>query len=296
MLTDFFAALKRQAAAVSGRKGMTMASDLEAQLFGEKPETPSVEQPPTEATPPQDSGPARDESGRFVAKTPEAPKVETPAPVVEQPKPQEQPKEHGGLSGPALAAVLDERDKRKKLEQELNELRSKQQPQNIPSIQDDPEAFAQHLRAEAQRASVSTRFELSETIARDKHGDDAVAKAMEWGMERSQQSPAFAAEYIKQKHPIDWVVRQMKRDSLLSELGDDDAAQKAFIERKARELGLIPPTAPVAPTAPAAATPQPAAAPAAPDPFRQFDAAPSAGGPMTPVTEASPIHKRLFGD
>jgi len=75
---------------------------------------------------------------------------------------------------------------------------------------------------------------------------------------------------------------------------DDDEGFKTFIEKRARELGLIPNANPAPPSP--EAPPQPAAPqPAKPDPFRQFDSAPSAGGPMSPVAQANPVVERLFG-
>lgn len=262
-------------------------------LFGEKTEAP-IETPP--ATP-VESGPARDEGGRFASKPVEQPKAETPAvtpPAIEQPKapepPKQQPTEHG-LSGPALAAVLDERDKRKKLEARLAELESRQQPEQIPSIDTDPQGYQRHLAEQYARFELNERFRGSEKWAAKEHGKEAVATAKEWGMQRAQSSPAFAAEYSGNEDPIDWIVRQHKEHEEASNLRDPDK-RKAWIEAQARALGLIPNPATAAP----AAQSQPAAPQSAkPDPFRQFDSAPSAGGPMTPVAVPNPIVERLFG-
>lgn len=261
-------------------------SEVLENLFGEKPQTP-VATP--EATPPQPGQP-RDDSGRFAAKTLEPPAIA--APVVEAPKPAT---EHGGLTGPALAAVLDEREKRQKAEARLAALEAqRQQPQQyVPSVQDDPEAFAAFMFEQTGRAHTSARFDISETLATEKHGAETVKAAMDWGLQRSQENPAFAAEYLRQKNPIDWAVRQHKKDKLISEMGDDDAAQKAFIERRARELGLLAPAPQAAPSVQAA--PQPVAQPRPAAPSLSLASAPSAGGPMTPVATPNPVMTRLFG-
>ncbi len=225
-------------------------------------------------------------------------KVE-PAQAASQPPAQTQP-EPPKSAEPAkpepgfipIAAMLDEREKRRKAEERAAALEAQhRRPQQTPSVQDDPEGFAQYVQQIQERAAVSSRFDVSETLATEKHGEAVVKAAMEWGMERAQQSPAFAAEYIKQKHPIDWAVRQHKRDKLISELGDDDNAQKAFIERRARELGLIPaaPQEGAAPPAPQAA-PQPVAQQPKPTPSPSLASAPSAGGPRT---SPPPVDKDL---
>lgn len=271
-------------------------------LFGEKTEAP-VETPP--ATP-VESGPARDEGGRFASKPAEQPKAETPAavapPAIEQPKapePPKQPSEHGGLTGPALAAVLDEREKRKALEAELRELRSKQQPEQIPSIQTDPEGYAAYVRNQIATAQWEAKCNSSEDSAREKHGDALVDEALQWSLnkvfderKRFGGRSAFYDEQYNERRPVDWVVRQYKRYQRDTEIGDDEATHKAYIEKHARALGLIPNPATAAP----AAQSQPAAPQSAkPDPFRQFDSAPSAGGPMTPVVKLNSVEERLFG-
>jgi len=89
-------------------------------------------------------------------------------------------------------------------------------------------------------------------MATKEHGEETVKAAMEWGMQRAQQSPGFAAEYMRQRHPIDWAVSQHKEQIELQEMRADKAA---YIRKHATALGLIP-----------QATPQSASAPAAPQP------------------------------
>lgn len=206
---------------------------------------------------------------------------EPPKPVVEPTKPEP-------VHAP-LAALLDERDRRQKAERERDELRARhQKPQNIPSVQDDPDAFAAHIQEATQRAVVSERFSISETMATEKHGDAVVKAAMEWGMERAQASPAFAAEYMKQKHPIDWAVRQHKREKLQTEIGDD---ADAWVRKRAVELGIgVAPAAPLTGAPAPAAAPQPVAQPKPATPSPSLASAPSAGGPST---SPAPVDKVL---
>jgi hypothetical protein len=178
----------------------------------------------------------------------------------------------------------------KRAEDENAALKAKQTPAapvQVPSFKDDPDGFAAHLADQTNRTAMSTRFDVSELTSREKHGDEIVSAAMDWGMQRSQESPAFAAEYLKQRNPIDWAVRQMKQAKLVEEIGDD--ADKFAISR-AEKLGYVKAPAPAAPAAPAAQSqPQPAAAAAPqpalePAPTRSIASAPSAGGPSTVPT------------
>lgn len=243
-----------------------------AELFGDEPTA--------EPTPP-------------VAETP----VATPTQAVTQPPAIVQPEPPKAVVEPAktepghipIAALLDEREKRRKAEERAAALEAQnRRPQQTPSVQDDPEAFAQYIQNLTERASVSSRFDVSETLATEKHGEDTVKAAMQWGMERSQQSPAFAAEYLKQKHPIDWAVRQHKREKLVSDIGDD---ADAWVRKRYAELTPAAPAAPQAQPQAAPAAPQPVAQPATPRP--SLASAPSAGGLQTPVLVPDPVLKRM---
>jgi hypothetical protein len=225
----------------------------------------------------------RDEGGRFATKQADAitqPEVVT-APAVTPPAPLapvEPAKPQGEGGHIPINALLDERDKRQKAERRIAELEAQHQPRNIPSVTDDPEAFAQHQQLLIQQTATNTRFETSELVARQQHGDEPVQKAMDWAMQRSQESPAFAAEYLKQKHPIDWAVRQQKRHALLDEIGDDPEAYRAKLRAElAASNGATDPTPP---TIPVPASPQPAA-PKPPPPRPSLASAPTAGGMQT---------------
>ncbi len=230
--------------------------DLEAIFDGKEPAIPP------EATPAEAPPPAAAEAKAEVVAAPEPP-----------PEP---PARHTDTERTApLAALLDERDKRKAAEQRLAELeaaqRAAQQPQHIPDPYDDPQGYAAFEASQREQLAISLRFEVSETMARDKHGDDAVTAAMEWGAQRAQSDEAFRIDFLKQRNPIDWVVRQQKRDGLLSAIGDDP---DDYVRRRAAEMGLI------AFDAGAGTTPVPgqqqAPRPAAPP--RSIASAASAGG------------------
>lgn len=210
-------------------------------------------------------------------------------PVVEESQPEpEAPVEREEKSVP-LPTFLDMRDKQKEaerraadLERQLAEARAAQQTQpQAPDPFDDPQGYQQFQSQQVQQAVVAQKFDMSDLIARQAHGDEAVESATAWASERAKANPAFAAEYMRERHPIDWIVRQHKRDSLLSQVGEDP---DEFVRRRAAELGLIAPAAP-------AVEPQQVATPA-----RSLAAAPSKAGavkdiPVGPMTALSTLFK-----
>lgn len=222
----------------------------------------------------------RDESGKFTTPKvdepkpeaaaadpqPEAGKTPEPAPTPEPPKQEHVP----------LPVFLDMRDENKDLKRRLKEYEQRQsQPQQVPSASEDPEGYAAYVEGIATQTRINTRFEMSEALARDKHGDDSVQAAMDWAMEQAQKSPAFAGEYLQQKHPIDWAVKQQKRHALMQTIGDDP---EAYIAAEiAKRLAAQTPAPEPQPTP--AAVPQQAAipAPAAPAAPRSIANQPAAG-------------------
>jgi len=212
-------------------------------------ETPAIEQPPVEP-------------------------VETPEPIAEEPQPEpEQPQVAPQQEEPRhvpLATFLDQRDELKRWKQEAEQLRQaqqRQQPQQqAPDPLDDPDGFRKSILADVDQHKVEVRFEVSDRIARQQHGDDAVEAAGAWAADRAKQDPSFAVAYMQQNHPIDWIIQQHKRDQLMQQIGNDP---DEWVRRRYAELNPNP--APIA----APAAPQPSVAPAPP---RSLASAPGAGG------------------
>lgn len=242
--------------------------------------TPAQPAPDTSAAPASPDQP-RDEHGKFASKANDAPPATAAAAPVLQPAPTPAiapaaPVEPRHEPVP-LATFLDVRDKLKAAEKRLSEIDQRpQQPQPVPSASADPEGYAAYLENIASSTRINTRFEMSEALARDKHTDDVVQGAMDWAMEQAKTSPAFAAEYLQQRHPIDWAVKQQKRHAMLTQIGDDPEAYiAAEIARRTAAPALTPAAQPAIPAAaPSPQVVQPASAPAAP---RSLANAPTAG-------------------
>lgn len=170
-----------------------------------------------------------------------------------------------------LAAVLDTRDKLKSAEQRAKDLESKlqatQQPQKTPDPVSEPEEFNSYLASQAARLQFTTRAEISETMAREKHGDEIVDKAIASFDEIVAKEPWRIQQLWTQRHPVEWLVNRLKRQERDSQIGDD---LDAFVRRRATELGLVTnqpqvpsPAAPQQPARPATPSPSLASAPAA---------------------------------
>jgi hypothetical protein len=253
-----------------------MSEGFDATFSDDKSEVPA-EKP--------ESGQPRDESGRFASQAPAEPVAAaapvaapeaTPAPVPAAPV-EALKAEPGHVP---ISALLDEREKRQRFERELSELRAQQrQPEPPPSFQ-TPEEIAAYVQREASNAAWSAKVEFSEGQAREKHTDAVVDAALQWGLQRCEQEKAqlgfspFAVEQMRQRHPIDWLVRQQKRDTMLTAIGDDPEAYIAaeIAKRTAPAASVNEP----APPAPAAAPPQPVAP--KPTPRASLVSAPTAGG------------------
>jgi hypothetical protein len=201
------------------------------------------------------------------------PEPAQPAPAAEpaQPvEPQQGKTEQGHVP---LAAMLDERDRRRKAEAELQQYRQQSQPQvQPPSAWDDPDGFAAYQSQQFEERLLVQKLEMSESIARTVHGE-AVDPAKQWAIEQANTVPGFAQQWIGQANPIDWAVRQHRQTQLISQLGDAPDLDKAF-EKWAAERGFVKagaaPAAPLQPTVSA--------------PSRSVASAPSAGGPQTVPT------------
>jgi hypothetical protein len=222
-------------------------------------ETPAVEAPPVAETPVVEEAPATETSEEA------PPAVE--APVVEEQK--------GGQEVP-LPTFLDMRDRAKAAEARLAELEAKKpEPTEVPDPYDDPKGFAAHVKREAEALATNNRFQLSDVIARREFGADTVQTATDWALDRAKSDPSFAQQYMREAHPIDWIVRQHKEAADIEDYRKDPAA---FARRILEASGEAAP----ATTTPVVVVPQQAPM----TPRRSIAAEPSTGGGVKDV----PVH------
>jgi len=213
----------------------------------------------------------------------EAPTPEPVTPEVQTERAPEEPKP-GYVP---LAAMMDERDKRKAAEERAARLEQAQQtaPQAIPDAYDDPEGYLAFQQQHLSQALQAQKMELSHYWAVDKHGKDSVESARTWALEKAQTDPGFRAkleaEMPMQAMPFEWIVQQHKREGLYSQLPTDVNSLDELIEREIAKRGLTAPAA----VAPVAATLQPAPKPTMPPRSIAADASPiSTKEPAAPAS------------
>ena len=180
--------------------------------------------------------------------------VETP-PVIEA-KPEVKP-EPGHVP---MAALLDERDKRKALESRLAEFERMQAPQ-APDPNLDPVAWQQHQLQGVHQAVIDTRLNMSEVAAKRHYGAELTEAAKTWALDQFQANPAFQAQVLNNPDPYDYAITAYQRDQIASQVTVDDF--KAFSAWKTAQAQVA---------AAPAATPQSAPVP------RSIASTPSAGG------------------
>ncbi len=242
--------------------------DVFDQVFANKQAEEAPAPLPTEQ-PPVEAPPVAEEA---------APVEAVEAPMEAPPADAAPPQEKGDKTVP-LVALLDERDKRKAeeaarkaLEAELASLRAKQAPQEpdaIPDPYDDPAGYHSYVQSTLQQQTLAIKFELSEAMAKQAHGDDVVESAKEWAV---TQPEAWRMQAASQPNPLDWIVRQHKQAEDLKLYQTD---RVAFARRILEAEGQLAPDA-TAGAVPAVGQQPQASRPAAPP--RSIASAPSSGG------------------
>lgn len=224
--------------------------------------------------PPADAAPVEEATPAAVETPPEAPTAETPNP---EPAPQDK-----GDKIVPLAALLDERDKRKAAEARIAALEAaKPQAEQaaIPDPYDDPEGYTAFINNAVQQQALAVKIDISEEMAKTAHGEDAVEAAKEWALEQAAANPAFKQSFLTARHPMDWVVRQHQQARDLELYSKDPVAfARSILERN----GQAPVTDAMAGAKPVMGQQQPAIPPA-PLPPRSIASAPPAGGNVREV-------------
>ncbi|WP_157220620.1 hypothetical protein [Flavisphingomonas formosensis] len=193
-----------------------------------------------------------------------------------------------------LAAMLDERDKRKEaerkaieLERQLEEIRKANEVQKPDIYSDDPylNDFRERMEAQFERQRFQDRILDSDERAKEKYGAEVVEKAALWAKDRMQDDPAFRTKFLENRRPMEWVVEQHQQETRAAEiLSDPDA----WVRKRAAELGLIGEATGTSPET--AENTQPAAK----APSRSIASFPSQGGISDTLTGKNSAIASLF--
>jgi hypothetical protein len=203
--------------------------DLAALIEGDAEGVTEAQAEVTEPPPPPASAP---DAG-------ETPALQTPAP----------PPEPGHVP---VAALLDERDKRKAAEKRLAEIEAGRKADVPPPEQ----TTAQQLWA--------VRMDLSRELLASQIGEAEVEALHQWGFEKCGSDPLFNQQVLQSKNPYAFLRQARQREQLLAEVSPDDLDDyKAWKAAKAQGAQAPAPT------------PQPTPVPTPP---RSLANAPNAGG------------------
>lgn len=201
----------------------TPAEPVEAPTVQQEAAPHSVEQP--------EGGPIRDDQGRFAPKQTQVP----------------------------LSALEQERTRRQAAEEQLRQYSAQRE---VPDVFTDPEAFAAFQQEQAANIALTVKLDISEDMARSKHGEGVVDQARDWALAKYATNPAFRQEVLSHRNPYEYVVSSFKREQLFAEVTPEDLEQFRAWKAKANPLNQQQ----------AQAAPQPVAPP------RSIASVPNAGG------------------
>lgn len=182
------------------------------------------------------------------AEAPEKP-AETPAepePEAEQePEAKQEPEAEPETSPPEgdkpvsgqvpIAALLDEREKRQKLQKQLEEYQSKQQQPaaNVPDVLDDQEGFVQHMQSQISESVGRARIELSQDFMRMMHEDYEAMEAK--FVEMATENPELANRMRLSPMPAKFAYETAKKAEKLAAMENvDEWESKKTAELKAQ--------------------------------------------------------------
>lgn len=188
----------------------------------------------------------RDDHGRFAPKQQAeavAPEIKTPEPELHAQEPQPQ------LQGIPPWRLKEEADARRaaeeraaRLEREFEELRRlqvqqqpKPEPRPVPNVFEDPDGYTRYVQdqqsSHLHQSRMEARFELSETLMRDKMGDEKFEELRKWALGKTSD-PAFEAKVMGSRHPWGEASRLFDQERVLSQVGNDP---NAWFEKQLEE-------------------------------------------------------------
>jgi hypothetical protein len=181
---------------------------------------------------------AQSQEDEPVAETEPAPEVET----TDEPEPtgvkETEPPSVETTKEVPLAAMLDERDKRKALQAELEALKAEKEKDQKEKVDfwENPEAAIQEavskVEQDFQQKLVAGRLELSMQIAKTYHDDyDAGLEAFKAAAE---ENPALVDQALQSEHPGEYIYTTGKQFADLDAMGGDLNAMREQIRNEER--------------------------------------------------------------
>jgi hypothetical protein len=191
--------------------------------------------------------------------TPEPPTkaLEKPGEVKPAPEPEEDVAPHSGSDNrtvpfSALEKVRNDWKSKYAAEQARAELLAKQldeakkppppqaaPPQPVyqqppPDPATDPYGYARHVMHLQGQQQLNHQLNTSEMLLREKIGDDKVTEYVNEFKELAARDQSLFPKLYSQPHPYAWMQREVERQRVLRDVGDDPTAFRAKVEAEAR--------------------------------------------------------------
>lgn len=185
----------------------------------------NVEEPVEDETEVEAAAPEPEPEGEQAA--PEA-EAEAPADKGEEPAPPAEPAKDDSKSVP-LAVVQAEREKRQRLERELEQLRAQQaqapKDQPKPDYYADPEGVLNAHAKQTHMAMLEERKKISRFMAEKDFGPELVQEAFEY----FDRNPSQSVELLNHPSPFHAAVEHYKKAKMVDEITTDPDAYRARI-------------------------------------------------------------------
>lgn len=139
----------------------------------------------------------------------------------EAPAEPEKPEGDKGAKQVPYAALAEERGKRQALEQMILSLQqgqgnqAQQQPEKIPDMFQDPEAYTRFFHEQLESRSQNARLDLSEEMAREKYGDEAADAAL-----AAARAAGVTQQFLTKRHPWGELIKWHQQQAAAQEIGD----------------------------------------------------------------------------
>jgi hypothetical protein len=237
-----------------------MASNEQLESFLASEAQEATKEPAPQAAP---EAPPAVPAAQPEAKAPAESKAATATP---EPDDAEPPQPLDGEPVIPRRAYEDERRKRQdwkekaaRLEGELAAIKRQQeeaarpQPQPMPPLAPiDPSQDPMGFTVRIQQVMLNERLNNSEMLLRDKIGDDKVTEYVQEFQQLAQRDPTLFGKLYSQTNPYGWMQREVERQRVLRDVGDDPSAYRSKIEAEARAKWEAEAAAKPAPVSPAA--------------------------------------------
>ena len=104
----------------------------------------------------------------------------------------------------------------------------------MPDPASDPQAWAVHVMQEQTKAFVNHTLNVSERDLRREIGAEKVTEYVNEFRQLSQADPSLVDKLYSNADPYDWMRREVERQRMLRDIGDDPSQYRSKIEAEAR--------------------------------------------------------------